>query len=973
MPLQNTFILDVDFKVRNLINEPLVTQNDEVKFILNVFDDGKEFELSNVSTFTLASVRPDKVSVMSLGKLTGPNQVTFELGSTELLVPGTVDVAIQLYDTNGRISTLPFTYKVLKDPVKDYIPSADEQTLIELVLGQGPVILAAAEKVAEETLEAEALRVIVEGDRVSAENQRILNELGRVSDESERETNEIARIEAETLRKTAEDGRVQAEADRQTNTSTAIQNVETATTEAIDATNAINLVLPNVLNLEYIAPYNDTIQYEKNNMVSHGGSSFISLVGGNLGNIPIETPNVFWGLLARKGLDGLGSVVSVNGVGPDANGNVTITIPDPDLSEYVLKDEIEASNPVQTIINRGSQVINTPIKTPVSIVEFKTIVNYAPLFDSGAWDKGLANITVNNPNKVTLIGTANSQSLRLDVAVKEGQVFTFSHKGDGYVIIEGGSTLVSATKDKIRTFTIPIGVTSISIYLTNYTDTTATYFWEDFIMNEGTTPKEFVANVKGVTNPTLTNTGTGDSLTVQGTFHTGDVVDVANKKVTRAKREVVLDGSLGWQFDVAATDFKRVSVLLDNPAAYSELVTKFNGKILKPIGASGTWQGADSTQLFTNKRLYISIANAESGWGPNYTPTQAEIQAYFNGWKMYDVDTGITTTSVYNRTNGLAKAWGSYDKVLGWVGTTILPTTKSPSGINGTGESYRLIYDLVTPVTESVKTIGSLRLTSGDNTVELTEGRIVRERVYPKIGVGTGGSAIFNLIEGDVNNPLKHKIATLSQVYKNGEKDRAWNFINFDTSYGGKGYIATIGANFDPTAIYEVEYTPLEPYKVSAHATPITIKYRDMLGGVTEELVEDVTNLTSRISSNESVVNELICGNSVYAKKTQGAWRTAILQNGWANTFLYRINSIGQLEVRYVLVVGTTTNLITVTNLGITVPTVSVLTSLVNDSGEASKGYLYIDPSGLVKVAVGASVHISAGQTILGTAVIPLT
>jgi hypothetical protein len=163
MPLQNTFILDVDFKVRNLINEPIVTQNDDVTFILNVYDDGQEFALSSVSTFTLASVRPDKASVMTLGELTGSNQVTFPLSSTELLVPGTVDATIQLYDADGRVSTLPFTYKVLKDPVKDYVPSEKDQTLIELVLGQGPAILAAAEQATADALAAAEIAINAEG------------------------------------------------------------------------------------------------------------------------------------------------------------------------------------------------------------------------------------------------------------------------------------------------------------------------------------------------------------------------------------------------------------------------------------------------------------------------------------------------------------------------------------------------------------------------------------------------------------------------------------------------------------------------------------------------------------------------------------------------------------------------------------------------------------------------------------------
>lgn len=326
MPLQNTFTLDVDFKQKNYINEPVITQNDEITFILNVYDDGMEFDLSGVSTSTLVSERQDKQSVMTLGSITGTNQITFALGSTEISKVGKVDAAIQLYDADGRVSTLPFTYKVLKDPGKNYVPSTDEQTLIELVLGLGPAILNEAKRVAEETIEAEALRFEAESNRVTAETQRVNAELSRVETEEERITNESERLESESNRKTAETARIQAEKERQTNTSTAVQNVKNATTEAQNATESINLVLPNVLNLKYIAAYNPTTQYEKNNIVRHGKNSYIALQK-SLGNAPIgTTDSPFWGVIAIGGVDGLGSVVSVNGIGPDENGNVKLPV-----------------------------------------------------------------------------------------------------------------------------------------------------------------------------------------------------------------------------------------------------------------------------------------------------------------------------------------------------------------------------------------------------------------------------------------------------------------------------------------------------------------------------------------------------------------------------------------------------------------------------------------------------------------------
>lgn len=99
-----------------------------------------------------------------------------------------------------------------------------------------------------------------------------------------------------------------------------------------------------ITQLEYIAPYNANTQYQKNNIVRKDKNSYIALQP-TLGNEPtgiIDSP--FWGVIAIGGEDGTGNgtVTSVNGVGPDEIGNVSITIPDPDLSGLVTKQELQA-------------------------------------------------------------------------------------------------------------------------------------------------------------------------------------------------------------------------------------------------------------------------------------------------------------------------------------------------------------------------------------------------------------------------------------------------------------------------------------------------------------------------------------------------------------------------------------------------------------------------------------------------------
>jgi len=163
LAIQNTFYLDVDIKRDNYVEEPQVTQNDSVKFVLRLTDDGVDYPLTGVSTYTLASLRPDGQSVLTVGTLTGVNEITFELGTTEVSVPGNVKAAIQLYDADGRVSSIPFTYEVTKDIAVDYVPSADDKTLIQLVLGEGPAILAAAEQATVEALAAAEIAMNAEG------------------------------------------------------------------------------------------------------------------------------------------------------------------------------------------------------------------------------------------------------------------------------------------------------------------------------------------------------------------------------------------------------------------------------------------------------------------------------------------------------------------------------------------------------------------------------------------------------------------------------------------------------------------------------------------------------------------------------------------------------------------------------------------------------------------------------------------
>jgi hypothetical protein len=186
---------------------------------------------------------------------------------------------------------------------------------------------------AEDTREiSEQSRVLEESNRVDAESSRMTAEAerdnaesSRVSSEGIREASEQERISAESVRENNESTRIANETQRQSDFSTAITNAETATNNANTAAQNTQDIVDNT---EYIETYNPFTQYEKNNIIGYNGSSFIAKQD-TLGNTPVGDSNdIYWGLLALRGVDGEGSVSTVNSLSPDANGNVIVTADD---------------------------------------------------------------------------------------------------------------------------------------------------------------------------------------------------------------------------------------------------------------------------------------------------------------------------------------------------------------------------------------------------------------------------------------------------------------------------------------------------------------------------------------------------------------------------------------------------------------------------------------------------------------------
>lgn len=69
--------------------------------------------------------------------------------------------------------------------------------------------------------------------------------------------------------------------------------------------------------------------------------------------------------------------------------------------------------------------------------------------------------------------------------------------------------------------------------------------------------------------------------------------------------------------------------------------------------------GLSNTLNNGNVAMSLSLANTDTGWGNNHTPTADEIRAYFNGWKMFEANGN--KVNPYNGTG--IKAWYPVSRV----------------------------------------------------------------------------------------------------------------------------------------------------------------------------------------------------------------------------------------------------------------------------------------------------------------------
>ncbi|ADM68950.1 hypothetical protein GMA19_01111 [Paenibacillus polymyxa E681] len=479
-----------------------------------------------------------------------------------------------------------------------------------------------------------------------------------------------------------------------------------------------------------------------------------------------------------------------------------------------------------------------------------------------------------NPYKLETVATVSVDQSNVYVPVSSGSAYTFTAKVNGRVtVVEVDalgteSTVYSTTdnenRDVVVTFTTKTTTKRVRVYATN--TGAGTFTLENPMLNIGSAAKPFRPRENSML--ALQTDLYADPVTGAN----ADTVFERDGQYFKAKkwRGLTLDGSFPWRLNNSSyTGYKRVApspVSIFSTISGAGYAVKFDGKILK---TSTVTPGGGDELTWIDTFQAVTVANSDSGWGQDYSPSDDEIKAYFMGWRMFNNDANVNGTVPYNGTG--TKAWGyrlgGGTNNLGG-GTATLPTGTAPNWT-----PYQLVYQLATPTVEPIVSEGQITFIEGDNQVEVGTGIVVRESAkpvpYDDNKVAANRWAI-NKLTGLNPNPLKNKPSKILAVYGNGFSEPFnWGVASDNVNWYGNVYIDQLYA-YGADKSYSVTYlmaatSPIVPFTGSYTANEKTL---------ITDLVDSIQQNTARVSVLENKK----------ADKDSPAWITPTLLNGWATS-----------------------------------------------------------------------------------------
>lgn len=359
-------------------------------------------------------------------------------------------------------------------------------------------------------------------------------------------------------------------------------------------------------------------------------------------------------------------------------------------------------------------------------------------------------------------------------------------------------------------------------------------------------------------------------------------------EVVHKYKKIILDGScsLGLLMIQRLTGYVRVSIDIDvvDSAVFANggrfegyWATKYNGESL---AAADPFTRPDAIDFRSSygSRFLLSVANTDSGWGDAYTPTPAEVQAYFNGWRMCN----YSNTQLYNGSG--TKCWGKLTHPSntigsgGWSGSDIVlsvPTSfagRDSSAAASIYTPYQLLYRLAAPVTETVQPDGALSLVEGDNFVEVGSGYVSREPApQPIFEVDRVN---FGNIFGDIPSGIyafKHAARKMLAVYGNGLLDPRWVFYNEAITPNGDIAQLIMPHVFDPSLFYSVSYLKRSRSPVPSVSGSLAATEKSQLRDLTDGVTEALRNINANVQAFGKVSPQQTTDNRTYYVRPDGS------------------------------------------------------------------------------------------------------
>ena len=139
----NEQILKLDVKQQQPNKIPRFVQYDSALLKIELYDNGKLYDVSRADEFVISAKRPDGSKVSGLAEYDG-EFITYKLSKQDLEMLGETSARLQIYEGRNRLSSLSFRYDVYED--YEAVGNPDDVTLLSALLAQVRDALAEAQR-----------------------------------------------------------------------------------------------------------------------------------------------------------------------------------------------------------------------------------------------------------------------------------------------------------------------------------------------------------------------------------------------------------------------------------------------------------------------------------------------------------------------------------------------------------------------------------------------------------------------------------------------------------------------------------------------------------------------------------------------------------------------------------------------------------------------------------------------------------